>query len=246
GVGCRHQEPDGVVVDGLDLLDRAQRGPPGGAGLGIEDPLEGEDHVRCLELPAVVELDPGPEGERPDPGLLVAGPAGRQHGLGLELLVDASQVVVDILGDHVLVTLDRQRRIDRPGRAGPRHLEGPALARRLGPGGPGPEPGRAGRAGYEPQLEEPAARERGGPRGPTVLPSLPHRVGLLLAGLVRASQRGRPRAAWSRPRRPGASSVNTASRTSCTASGRSARGASSSYLAITSWSVSGFSGAPRA
>src|SRR5581483_5454484 len=96
-------------------------------------PLEGEHDVARLELAPVVELHPRPERERPDPRLGVGAPPGRQHRLDLEALVDPGQVVVDVLGDHVLVALDREGGVDRPRRAGPGHLQGAAGPRRLRP-----------------------------------------------------------------------------------------------------------------
>ena len=158
GVRRGHPEPDGVVVDRLHLLDRPECRPSGRRGLRVQDALEGEHDVPGLELAAVVELHPLTEGERPRPGLGVPGPAGRQHRLGLELLVDPREVVVGGLGDHVLVTLDRQRRVERPGRAGPRHLERPAWPGCLRLSA---RPDAGGGAGRERQLQEPATAEVG-------------------------------------------------------------------------------------
>ena len=64
-VGRRRVEADGVIVDRLDLLDRAHRGASRRCGLRIEDALEGEHDVARLELAPVMELDALPERERP-------------------------------------------------------------------------------------------------------------------------------------------------------------------------------------
>src|SRR5262249_1448285 len=97
------------------------------------------------------------------------------HGLRLELLVDPDEVVVDVLGDHVLVALDGEGGVDRPGRAGPGHLERAARSRGVGPGAPrcplAAERRRdADRARRQRELQKPSPRD-----GPTVLLSPPHR-----------------------------------------------------------------------
>ena len=133
---------------------------PGRRRLRVQDALDGEHDVLGGQGLAVVELDARTEVEGPRLPLVVGGPAGGQLRLGLELLVDPDQVVEDVLHDHVLVALDRQRGIQRARRAQPGLLDDPARPGRLGGRPPGERArGQRHRRRGRAQLQEPPARE---------------------------------------------------------------------------------------
>ena len=147
-------DPHGVLVRRLDLIDRAQVAAPAGARLRIEDPLVGELHVVGDELAPAVEFHALAELERPRTAVGARAPRLRERGLELAVVAPLDHTVVEQRVDPLAGERLLHNRIET-GRLG--RLRGderaPGLRRDTGR--------RGGRGGGGGERKEPATTDLG-------------------------------------------------------------------------------------